>query len=207
MQVYEKRPSGLSVRDLRSYAARAPRHAAFAAMRLVVGLALVACIVFPLGFLWFLLGLVSLASVFLFVREAATAAIVRPALVLTGLPKWDGTRRTSWVVDADDPLVHGEALAAALDDELGASLTAFDEGADFRGTTRAEVFGGAGDLPAIIAWGVGRKPRLAATADVDGVWMRVDPGADGAAPAVTLLANTGTAVDALKQVAWRSGRS
>ena len=62
MQVYEKRPSGLSVRDLRSYAARAPRHAAFAAMRLVVGLALVACIVLPLGFLWFLLGLVSLPA-------------------------------------------------------------------------------------------------------------------------------------------------
>lgn len=202
MQVYERRPNGLSVAQLTAQARRAPGVAAFAAARGVVGIVLIGLLALPLGPLWALIGIALLASVFLFVRAAADGAVQRPALVLTGRPKWDGTRRTSWTIDADDAVDLARRLADALDEELGDSLTAFDEDGAHRGATRNEVF--AADAgPAVIAWGTRSRPRLAASEDVDGVWLRIDR-SDEAVATVMLLANDGRGVDALRTAAWRT---
>jgi len=156
----------------------------------------------PLGFLWVVVGIALLASVFLFVKAAGEAALVRPALVLTGTPKWDGTRRTAWSIESDDLPESLKKLAAGLDAELGDSLTAYDQGDDFHGITRTEAFGSP-THPVLFAWGVGGKPRLAAREDVDGVWIRMEYNTADALVA-TVLANEGRAVDALTQVAWRA---
>lgn len=201
MQVYEKRPSGLGAKELRAQADRDRRGAMFAAARAVAGIVLVGLIGAPLGPLWALIGIACLASVFVFVRAAGAAAIVRPALILTGTPKWDGTRRTSWSIEADDLIDAVRRLADGLDAELGESLTAFDEGAEYRGVTRRAAFDEP-IHPVMLAWGVGGKARLKATEEVDGVWIRLESRVSGPSTA-TVLANPGRAVDTLKQVAWR----
>lgn len=201
MQVYEKRPSGLGAKELRDHARRDRNGAVFAAGRAVVGVVLIGLIGAPLGLLWAVLGIASLASVFLFVKAAGEAAVVRPALVLTGTPKWDGTRRTAWSVESDDLPSSLESLAAALDGELGASLTAYDEGSERRGITRREAFG-APTHPVLFAWGARGRPTLAATGDADGVWIRMEYD-EADSLVATVLANEGRAVEALKQVAWR----
>lgn len=201
MQVYEKRPSGLGAKELSAHARRDRNGALFAAARVVVGVVLIGLIGAPLGFLWFVLGVASLASVFLFVKAAGDAALVRPALVLTGRPKWDGTRRTAWSVESDDLPDSLQRLATSLDAELGASLTAYDAGADYRGITRTEAFG-APEHPVVFAWGVDGKARLKATDDIAGVWIRMEYN-DADVLIATVLANEGRAVETLKHVAWR----
>lgn len=201
MQVYEKRPSGLGVKELSAHVRRDRNGALFAAGRAVVGVVLIGLIGVPLGFLWFVLGVASLASVFLFVKAAGEAALVRPALVLTGLPKWDGTRRTAWAVESDDLPESLRRLATGLDAELGASLTAYDEGADYRGISRQEAFG-APEHPVVFAWGAEGKARLKATGDVAGVWIRMEYN-DADVLVATVLANEGRAVETLERVAWR----
>lgn len=202
MHVYERRPNGLSPQQLLDHARSEPRAAAFAAVRGVGGIVLMGLLTAPLGWLWFVLGVASLSSVFVFVRSAAEAAIRRPALVLTGRPKWDGTRRTSWSIDAADPVEVARELAGAVDAELGDSLTAFDEESGHRGATRNEVFVDP-SRSAVIAWSVGGgRPRLAAVDDVVGVWLRVDR-EEGGAAAVMLLASEGPAVEALLTAARR----
>lgn len=201
MQVYEKRPTGLGAKQLSAQAARDRRGAVFAAARAVVGVVLIGLIGAPFGPLWALLGVGLLASVFVFVKAAGDAALVRPALVLTGRPKWDGTRRTAWAVESDDLPTSLRALTGALDADLGASLTAYDEGADYRGITRTEAFG-APTHPVMFAWGVGGRPRLKADGDAEGVWIRMEYDA-GDSLVATVLANDGPAVDILKQAARR----
>ena len=166
----------------------------------LVGIGLIAA---PAGIVWFLIGVALLVSVFAFVRDAAAAAVDRPSLILTGTPKWDGVRRTSWSLEADDPVAVARSLTEQLDGELGASLTALDEGTDYRGTTRNEAFGST-TAAALVAWGVDKKPRLAATGEVEGVWLRLDRESEGAAATVTVLANPGRAVEALKRAAWQT---
>lgn len=200
MQVYEKRPSGLGP-ELMAHARRDRGGASFAVGRALVGVVLIALLGAPLGPLWAILGVGLLGSSFLFVQAAGRAAIRRPALILTGTPKWDGTRRTSWSIEADDPAVAARALADGLDHALGASMMAADEGESFRGVGRREAF--ESTVPVQIAWGVGRAAKLTATEDVEGVWMRIDPGAGAEAKTVTLLANEGRAREALVDVAWR----
>ena len=202
MQVYQKRPSGLGAKELSAHARRDRRGALFAAGRAVVGVVLIGLIGAPLGFVWFVLGVASLASVFLFAKAAGDAALVRPALVLTGRPKWDGTRRTAWSVVSDDLPDTLQRLATGLDAALGASLTAYDEGSTYRGITRREAFD-APEHPVVFAWGIDGKARLKATDDVSGVWIRMEYNTADALIA-TVLANEGRAVDALTQVAWRA---
>lgn len=201
MQVYEKRPSGLGAKELKAHARRDRNGAIFAAVRGVVGVVLVGLIGAPLGLLWASLGVASLASVFLFVKAAGEAAVIRPALLLTGRPKWDGTRRTSWSIESDDLPASLMALTSALDAELGPSLTAYDEGDDYRGITRREAFGSP-THPVLFAWGVDGKARLKATDEVEGVWIRMEYDASNELIA-TVLANEGRAVGALTHVAWR----
>ena len=201
MQVYEKRPSGLSVEQLTAHARADRRSALLALARGIAGIVLIGCLGLPFGVLWAVIGVGLLASVFLFVRDAAGAAVRRPALVLTGRPKWDGVRRTAWSVESDDLPDSLRRLTDGLDAELGASLTAYDQGADYRGITRREAFD-APTHPVLFAWGVGGKPRLAATDDVEGVWIRMEYDRSSNLVA-TVLANEGRAVAALTQVAWR----
>src|SRR5207247_1241674 len=113
---------------LAAHARRRPGSAAAAGARGVAGIDLIGFAGAPLGVVLAAIGVVLLASVFLFVRDAAAAAIERPCLVLTGTPKWDGTRRTAWTIDADDAAMLAGRLADGLDSELGDALTAFDEG-------------------------------------------------------------------------------
>lgn len=206
MRVYERRPSGLKRAELRAQAARDPRAARWAAARAVAGIALVASIALPFGLLWALVGATLVGSTLLFARDAANAAIERPSLLLRARPKWEGTTRTNWSIEADDPLAVAGRLAAELDEMLGEPLTAFvDDGEE--GTTRRQAFAAAGDgvadRPSISAWAVRGAPRLAAVGDVEGVWLRVDRSPDGP-PTVTVLANEGAATDALTQAAWRA---
>jgi len=203
VRVYDKRPSGLGAADLRAQAERDPRGAAFAAARLLAGVVLVGMVGAPVGLLWLVLGVVLTASAFRFVGAAAGAAIARPALVLTGRPKWDGVRRTSWALEtegADQARAVGRRLAEELDVELGDSLTAFDEDGRHRGATRGEVFDG--DAPGLIAWAVRGRPKLAAGDEADGVWLRLDPGETG--DRIMVLANDGRAADALRAAAHRA---
>lgn len=204
MRVYEKRPSGLSVAELRAQAQRDPAAARRAIGRAAVGVALVACVSLPFGLLWLLLGAGLLGSTVLFARDAALAAIERPSFVLRGRPKWEGVTRTHWSVEADDPLAVGQRLATELDETLGESLTAFDRGGSNEGTTRRQAFAPGGDSPAIVGWSIKGRPRLSADGDADGVWLRIDPAVDGATPKVTVLANDGAATAALTQAAWRA---
>ena len=168
----------------------------------VAGVALMACIAVPFGLLWALVGAALVGSTLLFARDAANAAIQRPSLLLRARPKWEGTTRTNWSVEADDPLAVAGSLAAELDEMLGEPLTAFvDDGEE--GTTRRQAFAADGERPAISAWAMRGAPRLAATGDAEGVWLRVDRSPDGP-PTVTVLANEGAATDALTQAAWRA---
>jgi hypothetical protein len=201
VQVYEKRPSGLGAKELNAHVARDRPGAIFAAARLVVGVVLVGLVGAPLGFLWLLIGVALVASVFLFVKAAGAAAVIHPALVLTGRPKWDGTRRTAWAIEADDLPDALRRLTDGLDAELGPSLTAYDEGSDYRGITRREAFG-APEHPVLFAWGVGGRARLKATDDVQGVWIRMEYN-DSNELVATVLANEGRAADTLTHVAWR----
>lgn len=198
MRVYERRPSGLAPSELAAHARARPADAVFAAARLVLGVVGIAFVGAPLGVLWMIAGVALVGSAFRFVGAAGAAAMERPALVLTGTPKWDGVKRTSWRIDADEPLASAQALAGLLDTELGDALTAFDEGPRYQGTTRREAFAPAAPHPVIIAWGVGRKARLAADGDTNGVWMRLEDGA------VTLLSDGGSATEALTTAAWRA---
>ncbi len=200
MQVYEKRPSGLGP-ELGRHARTDRTGAAFALARVVVGILLMGLLTFPLGWLWFTLGVVSFASGFLFVRAAARAALVRPALVLTGRPKWDGTRRSAWRVESDDlpaTLMH---LTEGLDAECGSALTAYDLGDDYRGITRTEAFGSP-EHPVLFAWGIDSPARLKANDDAMGIWLRMDYD-DANELRATVLANEGRAVERLTHVAWR----
>lgn len=204
MRVYERRPSGLSVAELRAHAAREPVAARWAIARGVVGVVLLGCIALPLGLLAALVGAALVASTLLFARASAVAAIDRPSLVLRGRHKWDGVRRTNWSIEADAPLVVAERLAAELDEALGGPLHAFTGEDGDEGTTRRQVFAGGTDRAAIVAWTVRGAPRLAATGDADGVWIRVEPAAgDDEPPVIAVLANEGPATDALTQAAWR----
>lgn len=200
MQVYEKPPSGLGP-ELGRHALANRAGAAFALARVAVGVLLMGLLAFPLGWLWFTLGVVSFASGFLFVKAAARAALVRPALVLTGRPKWDGTRRLAWRLDSDDlpaTLMH---LTEGLDAECGSALTAFDLGDDYRGITRTEAFGSP-EHPVLFAWGIDSPARLKANDDVVGIWLRMEYDEADELRA-TLLANEGRAVERLTHVAWR----
>lgn len=205
MRVYERRPSGLELADLKAHARRNRASARFAAGRLLTGVVLVGCVVFPLGALWLLIGVALIASVGLFMRGAARAAVERPALVFIGLPKWDGTRRTAWSVEADDLTASLSGLMDGLDEELGAALMAADDAGEFTGLSRRAALE-PHELPVLLAWGVGRKPRLAAEGDGEGVWIRIEPSPshDGVGRTATVLANEGRARDVLTQVAWRA---
>ena len=189
MHVHERRPSGLAPRDLLSYGRARRSEGRSAAVRLIAAVVLMVAILAPLGILWFVLGFALLASLVGFVRRAAVAALARPALVLTGTPKWEGTRRVSWMIEADDDaqlVAAASALTAALSAELGTPVTAV---VDDDGST-------------VSAWGVGRAPRLAADGATDGVWLRIDPPADDAPISkVTVLCNEGAARAALVRVA------
>ena len=127
MHVHERRPSGLAPRDLLSYGRARRSEGRSAAVRLIAAVVLMVAILAPLGILWFVLGFALLASLVGFVRRAAVAALARPALVLTGTPKWEGTRRVSWMIEADDDaqlVAAASALTAALSAELGTPVTA-----------------------------------------------------------------------------------
>jgi len=202
VQVYEKVPTGLRLEELRAHAKRHPQAAAFAAVRGVAGLVAIACITLPFGIIWFVAGVALLASVFMFARAAGEGAVIRPALMITGRPKWDGVRRTSWRIEADDVVAQALALADGLDAELGESLTAIDEGTGYRGTTRREAFDSPPG-PVVIAWGIDQRARLAADGDRQGVWLRLEVLEVDQPPVITILANTGRALEVLKHVAWR----
>lgn len=202
MYVYEKRPSGLGAKELAAQARRDPGAATFAVARALLGVVLIGLAGAPLGLVWVALGVALVVSVFLFVKAAAAAAVVRPALILIGHPTWEGTRRTAWSIEADPLIEVVQRLADRLDTELGDSLTAFDEGADYRGVTRRAAFDDPSH-PVHIAWGVGGRPRLKAEGDVEGIWIRLESRVTGPSQA-TVLANEGRAVDVLKRVAWQA---
>lgn len=204
MRVYERRPSGLELADLKAHARRHRASARFAAGRLLAGVVLVGCVVFPLGALWFLIGVALIASVGLFMRGASRDAVERPALVFMGLPKWDGTRRTAWSIEADDLTGSLAGLMDGLDSELGDALMAADESGEYTGLSRRAAIE-PNDLPVLLAWGVGGKARLAADGDREGVWIRIEPSPsrDGEGRTATVLANEGRAREVLTQVAWR----
>lgn len=203
MRVYERRPSGLAPVQLAALARARPAHAGFAVARVVVGVVLIGLLALPGGPLWGALGTLLLASSFGFVRAAGRHAMERPALVLTGRPKWDGVRRVSWVVEADDPVAAARRIADGLDGELGDSLTASGDGDDRRGTTRRAAFDAAGAEPVLVGWSIAGRPTLTADGAADGVWLRIDPSTEGP-PVVTLLTNEGPAEEALKLVTWRA---
>ncbi|MEZ5321008.1 MAG: hypothetical protein R2698_02800 [Microthrixaceae bacterium] len=196
MRVYERPSHGLSPAALRRLTATDRRGASFAALRVAVGLAMLVLSPVVLWWLFVPAGLVLTSSALLFVRRAAVASVERPALVLTGRPRWDGTTRRSWTIDADDPTAVAARLAAALDLELGESLDARDPAdGPAEGTNRSRVLTGEHD--GIIAWASSGAPHLRADGDRDGVWLR----RDAESGAVILLSSEGRATAALKAAA------
>ena len=208
MEVYERRPTGLSVDHLRAYAAAHPGAAAFAAIRTVAGLVMFALFNTGPGVILFVVGLALLASTVPTVRAAADQAMRRPALLLTNRPKWDGVRRKIWELDAGDSEVValGAALARALDAEFGDSLTTFDEEGDFRGDTRSAVFSHDAHAPGQLAWRVDGRLSVRPTPEADGVWLRIERAEpdDPASLKVTVVTNEGEATERLKVAAART---
>lgn len=209
MQVYEKRPSGLAPDDIKTYSKQHPGPAAFALVRTLAGLVLLGFVTTELGPVLFVVGLLLLASTYPFVRSVAKAAINRPALLLTGQPRWDGVRRKVWTIDVGDGDVSaaGRALAEAIDHELGDSLVAFDELGDFRGDTRDAVFAVDAHAPGQIAWAVEGRPSIALSPDANGVWLRIErvrPDDDESPLKVTVISNEGAATKALTTAAGRT---
>lgn len=208
MQVYEKRPSGLSIDDLRAFTRRHPGEAAFTALRAVAGLVMFAFFDTPPGVLLFLAGLALLASTVPTLRRSADEAMVRPCLVLTNQPKWDGVLRKVWRLDAGDGdvVALGRALAEALDAELDDHLTTFDELGEFRGDTRNAVFSRDAHAPGQVVWAVEGRPSITPSKGANGVWMRIervnpdDPQSIG----VTVVSNAGGATEALTTAAART---
>lgn len=208
MQVYEKRPSGLALDDLRSYASRHRGAAAFAAARTIAGLVLFAFFGTSLGVVLFVVGLALLASTVPFVRGSADAALERPAMVLTNRPRWDGVRRRIWELEAGDGdvVALGAGLARALDVEFGDSLTTFDEEGNFRGDTRSAVFSREAHAPGQLAWSVDGRLSVRPTPEADGVWLRIERAEpdDPASMKVTVVTNEGEATERLKVAAART---
>ena len=209
MQVYEKRPSGLAPDDIRTYSKQHPGPAAYALVRTLAGLVLFGFVNTDLGMVLFILGLLLLASTYPFVRAVAKASVRRPALILISQPRWDGVRRKVWTVDVGDGDVAaaGRALAEAIDEELGASLVAFDELGEFRGDTRSAVFSPEAHAPGQIAWALEGKPSIALAPEAVGVWLRIEraePENDASALKVTVISNEGAATTALITAAGRT---
>lgn len=209
MQVYEKRPTGLSADHLRSYASTHPGPVAFAVVRTLAGLVCFAFFNTSAGVILFVVGLALLGSTVPTLRRIADHAIVRPALLLTNQPKWDGVRRKVWTLDPGDgdAVALGRALAEAIDAELGAGTTTFDEEGNFRGDTRSAVFSRDAHAPGQLAWAGDAKLSLTPTGDADGVWLRIerrDPN-DPDSIAITVVSNEGPASNALKVAAHRAG--
>ncbi|MCB1284807.1 MAG: hypothetical protein M9952_05270 [Microthrixaceae bacterium] len=206
MRVYEKRPSGLAVGDLRSYAATHPGEAVFAVVRTFVGLAMFAFFNTRLGVVLFFVGLALLASTVPFVRRVADAAMIRPCLVLSNRPKWDGVSRRVWELDAGDVdlVAVAGALSSALDGELGESIAAFEELGEFRGDVRNAVLSAEAHAPGQVAWAVSGAVSIIPGRESDGVWLRlerVDHDNDASKLKVTVVSNEGPATAALATAA------
>jgi hypothetical protein len=108
----------------------------------------------------------------------ADASTPRPAWVLMEVVKWDKTRRELWhfVHDSNDvPDSYVRSAATGLGAALGAprvsvARTDFDEEVD---SPEDAYRSGCGYT---IAFRTAGEPSLRAVGDVDGVWIRFDPG-------------------------------
>lgn len=200
MFVYDSTPTGLAPDHLAAAARREPSAARAAAARAVGGVALVAlAFVAPFGWLCAVGGVALIGSTLLFARTSATLAVKTPALVFDGRPAWEGTKRSLFAIRADHVDDVAQLLAAGLDRECGAGLTAFDDD-ELTGVARSLAFADA-ERPALLAWGVGRPAALRATGDTSGIWLRRRPPAGAGSAVVEVLADRGAAEAALRLVA------
>ncbi len=199
MRVYRKRPSGLSPADLSRATRTSPWRAATALAALGGAFICLSLVGTDFGGAWAILSLVLVGSTGWFAMFSRSLALVRPSIVLSSVPKWDGQVRTAWLVVSDDPVATARSIAECLDAEVGPSLvaTVASDGTP-TGTTLASSLS-QDELPVLIGWSTvaGRAASLDASAEGSGIWLRLDVGATCTA---SLLASQGEATDVLCRV-------